>query len=127
MFCFIACSGSLEGEKSRLSGFRKVLNCSLCSVCRYSAIRCARAVPMSSLELQQAREIHRAPTPEPENKKPGMNGEANLASKPSTKPQKGIMGMFANKPAPKNQENGKDIKLEPKDDAHVVWLWLSLV
>ncbi|XP_044075315.1 DNA polymerase delta subunit 3 [Siniperca chuatsi] len=90
-------------------------NCS-----RYSAIRCASAVPMSSLELQQAREIHRAPTPEPENKKPGMNGEANLASKPSTKPQKGIMGMFANKTAPKNQDSGKDIKSEQKEDAPVV-------
>ncbi|XP_070775391.1 DNA polymerase delta subunit 3 [Enoplosus armatus] len=91
-------------------------NCS-----RYSAIRCASAVPMSSLELQQAREIHRAPTPEPENnKKPGMNGEANLASKPSTKPQKGIMGMFANKTTPKNQDSGKDIKSEQKEDAPVV-------
>ncbi|XP_041805963.1 DNA polymerase delta subunit 3 isoform X1 [Chelmon rostratus] len=90
-------------------------NCS-----RYSAIRCASAVPMSSLELQQAREVHRAPTPEPEHKKSGMNGEANVASKPSTKPQKGIMGMFANKTAPKNQENGKDIKSEQKEDAPVV-------
>lgn len=103
------------------------MNRSFRSVCRYSAIRCSSAVPMSSLELHQAREIHRAPTPEPENKKNGMNGEANLASKPSTKPQKGIMGMFANKPAPKNQENGKDIKSEQKGDAPVVWLWPSLV
>ncbi|XP_076601273.1 DNA polymerase delta subunit 3 isoform X2 [Chaetodon auriga] len=85
-------------------------NCS-----RYSAIRCAGAVPMSSLELQQAREIHRAPTPEPEHKRSVVNGEANGASKPSTKPQKGIMGMFANKTAPKNQDNGKDIKSEQAD------------
>ncbi|XP_026169803.1 DNA polymerase delta subunit 3 [Mastacembelus armatus] len=86
-------------------------NCS-----RYSAIRCTSAVPMSSLELQQVREMQRAPTPEPENKKPGMNGDAGLASKPSTKPQKGIMGMFANKATPKNQDSGKEIKLEQKED-----------
>ncbi|KAI3374655.1 hypothetical protein L3Q82_021226 [Scortum barcoo] len=87
-------------------------NCS-----KFSAIQCASAVPMSSQELQQAREAHRPPTPEPESKKPGMNGEANVASKPSTKPQKGIMGMFASKPVPKNQE--KDIKSEQKEDTPV--------
>ncbi|XP_074508352.1 DNA polymerase delta subunit 3 [Sebastes fasciatus] len=90
-------------------------NCS-----RYSAIRCASAVPMSSLELQQTREIQRAPSPEPENKKPGVNGDANLASKPSSKPQKGIMGMFAIKTTPKNQDSGKDVKSEQKEDAPVV-------
>ncbi|XP_035526768.1 DNA polymerase delta subunit 3 isoform X2 [Morone saxatilis] len=89
-------------------------NCS-----KYSAIRCASAVPVSSLQRQQAREIHRAPSPEPENKKSGMNGDANVASKPSTKPQKGIMGMFG-KTAPKNQGNGKDIKQEQKEDSPVV-------
>uniref|UniRef100_UPI0037E9C870 DNA polymerase delta subunit 3 isoform X2 n=1 Tax=Semicossyphus pulcher TaxID=241346 RepID=UPI0037E9C870 len=91
-------------------------NCS-----RYSAIRCVSAVPMSSLELQQATEIQRAPTPEPEHKKTGMNGDvANGTSKPAAKPQKGIMGMFANKPAPKNHNVGKDIKTEQKEDAPVV-------
>ncbi|XP_028283492.1 DNA polymerase delta subunit 3 [Parambassis ranga] len=87
---------------------------------KYSAIRCASAVPMSSLELQQVREKQQASTPEPENKKSGMNGEAGLASKPSAKPQKGIMGMFANKSAPKNQDSSKDIKSEQKEDAPVV-------
>lgn len=76
---------------------------------------------MSSLELQQARQIHQVPAPEPEHKKPAMNGEAN-ASKPSTKPQKGIMGMFASKAAPKNQDNVKDIKTEQKEDTPVVRL-----
>ncbi|XP_019115259.2 DNA polymerase delta subunit 3 isoform X2 [Larimichthys crocea] len=85
---------------------------------KFSAIRCASAVPMSSLELQQARQIHQVPAPEPEHKKPAMNGEAN-ASKPSTKPQKGIMGMFASKAAPKNQDNVKDIKTEQKEDTPV--------
>ncbi|KAK9538471.1 hypothetical protein VZT92_003639 [Zoarces viviparus] len=90
-------------------------NCS-----RYSAIRCASAVPMSPVELQQTREVQRAPTPEPENRKPGVNGEASRASKPSAKPQKGIMGMFANKSAPKNQDSGKDVKAEQKEEAPVV-------
>lgn len=91
-------------------------NCS-----KYSAIRCASAVPMSSLELQQAREIHRAPSPEPEHKKTnGVNGVANVASKPPTKQQKGIMGMFGNKTAPKNQDSGKDVKSEQKEDAPAV-------
>ncbi|KAM3603880.1 uncharacterized protein V6R79_003415 [Siganus canaliculatus] len=88
---------------------------------KYSAIRCSSAVPMSSLELQQARENHRAPPPpEPQHKTSSMNGDANGTTKPSTKPQKGIMGMFAHKPAPKNQESGKDIKLEQKEDPPVV-------
>ncbi|KAF7654216.1 hypothetical protein LDENG_00072560 [Lucifuga dentata] len=86
-------------------------NCS-----RYSAIRCAAAVPMSSLELQQTRQM--APTPEPEivNSDMKMNGQASLTSKPSTKPVKDIIGMFANKTVPKS----KDIKAEPKEDAPVV-------
>uniref|UniRef100_A0A3B4WWN8 DNA polymerase delta subunit 3 n=1 Tax=Seriola lalandi dorsalis TaxID=1841481 RepID=A0A3B4WWN8_SERLL len=87
-------------------------NCS-----KYSAIRCNSAVPMSSLELQLSREMQQAPAPEPVVKKPAMNGEANAASKPSTKPQKGIMGMFANKAAPKNQDGGKEVKSEQKEDS----------
>lgn len=87
---------------------------------RYSAIHCASAVPMSSSELQEAREIHRAATQEPEHKKSSINGEANMASKPSAKPQKGIMGMFANKTVPKTQDNGKEVKTEQREDAAVV-------
>ncbi|XP_031148326.1 DNA polymerase delta subunit 3 isoform X2 [Sander lucioperca] len=90
-------------------------NCS-----RYSAIRCASAVPRSSVELQQARPTQPAPAPEPEHKKSTTNGDATPASKPSTKPQKGIMGMFANKSALKNQDSGKEVKSEQKEDAPVV-------
>lgn len=89
-------------------------------VCRYSAIHCASAVPMSRLELQQAREAHRAPTPEPEHKKSDVNRDAKVASKPSTKPQKGIMGMFANKSSLKAQDTSKDIKSELKEEATLV-------
>nr|XP_046265082.1 DNA polymerase delta subunit 3 isoform X2 [Scatophagus argus] len=90
-------------------------NCS-----RYSAIRCASAVPMSAVELQQVRKNNQASAPEPEHTKSSMNGEANVASKHSAKPQKGIMGMFANKTVPKNQENGKDIKSEQKEELPAV-------
>ncbi|XP_006807828.2 DNA polymerase delta subunit 3 [Neolamprologus brichardi] len=86
-------------------------NCS-----RYSAIHCASAVPMSSVELQQAREVQQAPTPEPENKKAGMNGDTSPVLKSSAKPPKGIMGMFANKSAPKSQDKTKEMKPEKKED-----------
>ncbi|XP_063741018.1 DNA polymerase delta subunit 3 isoform X2 [Eleginops maclovinus] len=89
-------------------------NCS-----KFSAISCACAVPVSSVELQQTREIQRSPSPEPEGKKSCMNGSAILASKPAIKPQKGIMGMFGNKTSPKNQDNGKEVKSEQKEDAAV--------
>lgn len=103
--------------------------CSLFPVYRYSAIRCADAVPMSSAELQQGREINHTPPPEPEHKKSGMNGETNGTSKSSSKPQKGIMGMFANKTAPKSTNSDKDIKPEQKEEAPVVRLrilWFDL-
>lgn len=86
---------------------------------RYSAIHCASAVPMSSVELQQAREVQQAPTPEAENKKAGMNGDTNPVLKSSAKPPKGIMGMFANKSAPKSQDNTKEMKPEKKEDVRL--------
>uniref|UniRef100_A0A674BNE5 DNA polymerase delta subunit 3 n=1 Tax=Salmo trutta TaxID=8032 RepID=A0A674BNE5_SALTR len=87
-------------------------NCS-----RYSAIRCADAVPMSSAEVQQACETTQAPPPETEQIKAN---HSNLASKPTSKQPKGIMGMFANKNASKSQDSSKEIKLEQKEDAPVV-------
>ncbi|XP_032386854.1 DNA polymerase delta subunit 3 isoform X2 [Etheostoma spectabile] len=90
-------------------------NCS-----KYSAIRCSSAVPRSSVELQQARQTQPTPAPEPEHKQSPPNGNAAPASKPSTKPQKGIMGMFANKSALKNQDSGKEVKSEQKEDAPAV-------
>lgn len=90
-------------------------NCS-----RYSAIRCANAVPMSSLELQQVREKQWGPTPEPENQKSATNGDTSQMSKPSSKPQKGIMGLFTNKATPKNQDSSKGVTSEQKEDTPVV-------
>lgn len=83
---------------------------------------------MSSVELQQARELQQAPAPEPANKKPGVNGDLGPASKSSSKPQKGIMGMFANKSAPKNQDKSKETEMKPeqKEDVRVVLLQLTV-
>uniref|UniRef100_A0A1A8KRC6 DNA polymerase delta subunit 3 n=1 Tax=Nothobranchius kuhntae TaxID=321403 RepID=A0A1A8KRC6_NOTKU len=77
-------------------------NCS-----RYSAIQCSKAVPMSPVELQQARETERAPASAPESQKSGVSGGSSVASKPSAKTQKGIMAIFAKQPTPKNQESSK--------------------
>lgn len=74
---------------------------------------------MSSVELQQAREVQQAPTPEAENKKAGMNGDTRPVLKSSAKPPKGIMGMFANKSAPKSQDNTKEMKPEKKEDVRL--------
>lgn len=74
---------------------------------------------MSSLELQQARVAHQAVAPEPEQKKPYMNGDSNTVSKPPSKPQKGIMGMFSSKAAPKVQESSREIKPEQEEASQV--------
>lgn len=89
------------------------------SVCSYGSIRCSGAVPMSSLELQQTRGAHRALAPEPEQERPKMNGDANTVSKPPSKPQKGIMGMFASKAAAKAQESSRDVGSEQGEASQV--------
>lgn len=68
---------------------------------------------MSSLELQQARGTQI--DPEPEQRKPNMNGDADAVPKPPSKPPKGIMGMFASKAAPKAQESSR----EPEEASQV--------
>ncbi|XP_064861113.1 DNA polymerase delta subunit 3-like [Oncorhynchus nerka] len=83
-------------------------NCS-----RYSAIHCADAVPMSSTEVQQAHEMTQAPPPETLHTKSGINGHSSLASKPTSKQSKGVMGMFANKNVSKNQESSKEVDEKP--------------
>lgn len=74
---------------------------------------------MSSLELQQARGAHRAPAPEPEQKR-----SVNEVSKPPNKPQKGIMGMFASKAAPKALESSREVKTEQEEASQV---WISVI
>ncbi|KAK2872661.1 hypothetical protein QQF64_017708 [Cirrhinus molitorella] len=87
---------------------------------KYSAIRCAAAVPMSSAELQKAQEMALAPPAEREISKPGLNENTSATSKPSAKQPAGIMGMFASKNASKSQESSKEVKTEQKDDSSLV-------
>ncbi|KAM9451669.1 DNA polymerase delta subunit 3 isoform 2-T2 [Clarias gariepinus] len=76
---------------------------------KYSAIRCSAAIQKSTSELQRAQEkVVSAPT---EASKPVVNNTAP-ASKPTSKQAKGIMGMFASKPAPKSEEQSKEVKME---------------
>ncbi|XP_066502174.1 DNA polymerase delta subunit 3 [Hoplias malabaricus] len=83
---------------------------------KYSAIHCAAAIPMSTAELQKAQERVLATALEKEARKPPMNDHTTAVTKHSIKQPKGIMGMFSNKAAPKNQEYSKEVKTELKDD-----------
>lgn len=78
---------------------------------------------MSPLELQQTLKVQIHPQPEPESS--GTNRGTNTTSKSNTKPQKGIMGMFSNKPAVKNTSN--EVKPEQKEDTAVVCPLLLLI
>ncbi|XP_026860317.2 DNA polymerase delta subunit 3 [Electrophorus electricus] len=84
---------------------------------KYSAIRCAAAVPVSSGQLQRAQEKVLAAAPDTEGSKPGLNDHMAAASKISVKQPKGIMGMFSSKATPKSEEYSKEVKTEQKDDA----------
>ncbi|XP_004078607.1 DNA polymerase delta subunit 3 isoform X1 [Oryzias latipes] len=88
-------------------------NCS-----KYSAIQCSGAVPVSSLERQQALKAHNPPQSEPGNS--GTNRETNPASKAHPRPPKGIMGMFSKKSAVKSQNTSEEVKPEQKDEPAVV-------
>uniref|UniRef100_A0A8C2B702 DNA polymerase delta subunit 3 n=1 Tax=Cyprinus carpio TaxID=7962 RepID=A0A8C2B702_CYPCA len=87
---------------------------------KYSAIRCAAAVPLSSSELQRAQETALVPPVEKEISKPGFNENTSATSKPSAKQPAGIMGMFASKNASKSQESSKEVKTEQKEDSSLV-------
>lgn len=94
-------------------------NLNICS--KYSAIRCASAVPRSSAEISRLQEIAQGTPPASEGQqaasKPSMNGHSPSALKPATQQPKGIMGMFASKAASKHHETGKEVKTEAKEDS----------
>uniref|UniRef100_A0A8C1VUC8 DNA polymerase delta subunit 3 n=1 Tax=Cyprinus carpio TaxID=7962 RepID=A0A8C1VUC8_CYPCA len=87
---------------------------------KYSTIRCAAAVPMSSAELQRAQEMALVPPAGKEISKTGLNENTSATPKPSAKQPAGIMGMFASKNASKSQESSKEVKTEQKDDSSLV-------
>ncbi|XP_056453428.1 DNA polymerase delta subunit 3 isoform X1 [Gadus chalcogrammus] len=96
-----------------------VVKDNLNSCSRYSAIKCADAVPFALGDTRPAGDSLQFPPPDPNQlRAPSFDGPGNqTASKPAAKPQpKGIMGMFASKAAPKKQEPAKEIKVEQKED-----------
>ncbi|MCJ8740858.1 hypothetical protein PDJAM_G00063880 [Pangasius djambal] len=87
---------------------------------KYSAIRCAAAVQMSTAEIERAQEKVTSTATDKEANKPVINNYTAPASKPASKPTskqpKGIMGMFSSKAAPKGEEQSREVKMEQTDD-----------
>ncbi|XP_026794249.3 DNA polymerase delta subunit 3 isoform X1 [Pangasianodon hypophthalmus] len=83
---------------------------------KYSAIRCAAAVQMSTAETERAQEKVMSTAADKEATKPVINNYTAPASKPTSKQPKGIMGMFSSKVAPKGEEQSKEVKMEQTDD-----------
>ncbi|XP_028839813.1 DNA polymerase delta subunit 3 [Denticeps clupeoides] len=83
---------------------------------KYSAVRYAAAVPLSVAESQHVQET----ASEEVGSKSTSHYSNAVASKPNTKVKKGIIGMFAIKNPPKNQDSNKDIKLEQKETASTI-------
>ncbi|XP_067889115.1 DNA polymerase delta subunit 3 isoform X2 [Heterodontus francisci] len=82
---------------------------------KYSAIRCADAVPRSAEELahleKSVRQPSRSSNEVPSTSKPILNGNAPAALKNAPPQPKGIMGMFAAKSSAKSHD--KEVKGEP--------------
>ncbi|XP_060792033.1 DNA polymerase delta subunit 3 isoform X2 [Neoarius graeffei] len=83
---------------------------------KYSAIRCAAAVPMSPAELQRVQEKAMSTAIAKDANKPVVSSYTAPASKPTSNQPKGIMGMFSSKAAPKSEEQNKEVKMEQMDD-----------
>ncbi|KAK2827319.1 hypothetical protein Q7C36_018245 [Tachysurus vachellii] len=83
---------------------------------KYSAIRCAAAVQMSTAELQRAQEKPLSNATDKEANKPVVNNCTAPVSKPTSKQPKGIMGMFSSKNSPKSEEQSSEVKVEQTDD-----------
>ncbi|XP_051533231.1 DNA polymerase delta subunit 3-like [Myxocyprinus asiaticus] len=86
---------------------------------KYSAIRCAAAVPMYSTQLQRVQEMALDMPAQKVISKPGLNKNTSATSKPNAKQPAGLMGIFANKNAAKSQESSK-VKTEQKDESSQV-------
>ncbi|XP_027016760.2 DNA polymerase delta subunit 3 [Tachysurus fulvidraco] len=83
---------------------------------KYSAIRCAAAVQMSTAELQRAQEKTLSNATDKEATKPVVNNCTAPVSKPTSKQPKGIMGMFSSKNSTKSEEQSSEVKVEQTDE-----------
>ncbi|NXO65230.1 DPOD3 polymerase, partial [Phainopepla nitens] len=83
---------------------------------KFSAIRCAAAVPRTPPDAPRA--PARSP-PRQRDPDAAVNGHGPRASKPPPQQPRGIMGMFAAKAAAKPQDTPKEAKAEAKEAAGV--------
>ncbi|XP_030333026.1 DNA polymerase delta subunit 3 isoform X2 [Strigops habroptila] len=89
-------------------------NCS-----KFSAIRCAAAVPRPVVEVPpvqtSAQDASQTKGDRNSAGVPAVNGHGPSSSKPTPQQPKGIMGMFAAKAASKSQDTSKEAKVESKE------------
>ncbi|NWX38065.1 DPOD3 polymerase, partial [Notiomystis cincta] len=83
---------------------------------KFSAIRCAAAVPRTPPDAPRAP----APAQSPQGQRdPGVNGHGPPVAKAPPQQHRGIMGMFAAKAAAKGQDAPKEAKAEAKEASGV--------
>ncbi|KAK9402666.1 DNA polymerase delta subunit 3 [Crotalus adamanteus] len=97
-----------------------ILKTNLQNCSRFSAICCAAAVPRPVAEDSQAKTPTQGPPQPPPTTKgpdaPVLNGQApGTSSKQPAQPAKGILGMFAAKPAPRPKNGHKEAHLDAKE------------
>ncbi|XP_043854288.1 DNA polymerase delta subunit 3 isoform X2 [Dromiciops gliroides] len=96
-----------------------ILKTNLQSCSKFSAIRCAAAVPRGPDEMSPSEKFGQA-DPQTSNEAlsnggPTTNGHGPPATKQTSQHPKGIMGMFASKMASKPQDTHKETKTESKE------------
>ncbi|XP_039211819.1 DNA polymerase delta subunit 3 [Crotalus tigris] len=97
-----------------------ILKTNLQNCSKFSAICCAAAIPRPVAEDSQAETpAQDPPQPPPTTKGPDapvLNGQApGTSSKQPAQPAKGILGMFAAKPAPRPKNGHKESHLDAKE------------
>ncbi|XP_030120395.1 DNA polymerase delta subunit 3 isoform X2 [Taeniopygia guttata] len=85
---------------------------------KFSAIRCAAAVPRTPPDAPQVPEPVQSPQRQ-RDPDAAINGHRVRAAKPPPQQHKGIMGMFAAKAAARPQDTPKEAKAEAKEAAGV--------
>ncbi|XP_044524075.1 DNA polymerase delta subunit 3 isoform X1 [Gracilinanus agilis] len=96
-----------------------ILKTNLQSCSKFSAIRCAAAIPRAPDEISLSEKFGQA-DPQTSNEAlptggPTTNGHGPPATKQTSQHPKGIMGMFASKLASKPQDTNKETKTESKE------------
>ncbi|NXM22276.1 DPOD3 polymerase, partial [Ploceus nigricollis] len=82
---------------------------------KFSAIRCAAAVPRTPPDAPRAPAPAQSPQRQRDPDATAVNGHGPRAAKPPPQQHKGIMGMFAAKAAARPQDTPKEAKAEAKE------------